>query len=63
MVKCPHCGSTAQVKHLWTDYHTYTHAVEVWECGCGCRIERRMKEFDRLITCPNGGVKYEKGSD
>ena len=62
MVKCPNCGSTAQMKLLWTDYHTFSHAIEVWECrGCGCRVERIMKEQNRIITFPNGGVKYEEG--
>lgn len=59
MIKCPHCGSTAQMKLLWTDHHTFSHAMEVWECGCGCRVERIMKEQNRIITFPNGGVKYE----
>ena len=62
MVKCPNCGSTAQMKLLWTDYHTFSHAKEIWECcGCGCRVERIMKEQNRIITFPNGEVKYEEG--
>lgn len=60
MIKCPHCGSTAQMKHLWTDYLTFSHAVEGWECECGCRVERIMKEQNRITTFPNGGVKYEE---
>ena len=60
MIKCPNCGGTAQMKLLWTDYHTFAHAKEVWECGCGCRVERIMKEQNRIITFPNGGVKYEE---
>ena len=63
MIKCPNCSSIAQMKHLWTDYHTFSHAVETWECGCGCRVERVMKEQNRIVTFPNGGVKYEKGSE
>ena len=62
MIKCPNCGSTAQVKLLWTDHYTFSHSIEVWECECGCRVERKLKEVDRIITFPNGGVKYEKGA-
>lgn len=29
--------------------------------NCGCRVERIMKEQNRIITFPNGGVKYEEG--
>ena len=62
MIKCPNCGSTAQVKFLWTDHHTFSHSMEAWECcECGCRVERIMKEQNRIITFPNGGVKYEEG--
>lgn len=60
MIKCPNCGSMSQSHFLWVDHPTSRHSVEVWECGCGCRIERKLKEVDRIITYPNGGVKYEK---
>ena len=61
MLLCSNCGSTAQSKLLWIDHFTTTHSREVWECGCGCRIERILKEQNRIITFPNGGVKYEEG--
>lgn len=41
MPKCPHCGSTAQVKVTGTNFVEdgweiilYRH----YECGCGCRF-------------------------
>jgi hypothetical protein len=47
-------------KHLWTDYPTTTHAIEAWQCECGCRVERMMKEQSQIVTYPNGGVKYNE---
>jgi hypothetical protein len=44
MIKCPKCGSTAQVELMWhdnysqTDYHEYEY-----ECGCGCTFEVRFE--------------------
>ena len=44
MIKCPKCGSTAQVELMWhdnysqTDYHEYEY-----ECGCGCLFEVRFE--------------------
>lgn len=60
MVKCPNCGTIAQTNFLWVDHFTTSHSVEVWECDCGCRVERKLKEIDRIITYPNGAVKYEE---
>jgi hypothetical protein len=41
MIKCPHCGSSAQPKRvtgpLISDNEIYFY--EVYECGCGCRFE------------------------
>jgi hypothetical protein len=41
MVKCPHCGSTAQPKQRGTvtvsDNGRYF--CEVYQCGCGCTFE------------------------
>ena len=60
MVQCPNCGSTAQMKLLWTDHYTFSHSTERWGCSCGCAVERILKEQQRVITFPNGGVKYEE---
>lgn len=39
-IKCPNCGSTAQVELVWADRSSYstTHTKE-YECGCGCHFE------------------------
>lgn len=59
MIQCPNCGSSAQMKLLWTDHYTFSHSTERWRCGCGCDVRRVLKEQHRIITFPNGGVKYE----
>ena len=60
MIKCPNCGSTAQMKLVFSDHFYLTMVIEKWECGCGCKVERKCEETDRIITFPNSGVKYEK---
>ena len=43
-IKCPNCGSTAQVELVWQDTDNYgtAHAYE-YECGCGCTFEVTFK--------------------
>lgn len=60
MIKCPNCGNISKTSFLWVDHFTTTHSTEVWDCECGCRVERVLKEQNRFITYPNGEVKYEK---
>lgn len=60
MIKCPNCGAMSKSHFLWVDHPTTKHSVEAWECDCGCRVERKLKEVDRIITYPNGGVQYKK---
>ena len=57
MVKCPNCGSTAQISLVGTDYVTYSHLIEVWRCSCGCVVRRTMKVTNQLIEYPNGTVE------
>lgn len=39
-VKCPKCGSTAQVELTWIDTDSYsTTTIKEYECGCGCAFE------------------------
>ena len=39
-IKCPNCGSTAQVELMWEDYDNYdTQKINEYQCGCGCRFE------------------------
>lgn len=38
MIKCPNCGSTAQIGWLWSDDNIYSTKREsdFKCCGCGC---------------------------
>lgn len=41
MIRCPYCGSTAQVKLTWEERFgekDLQHTKE-FECGCGCVFE------------------------
>lgn len=49
MIKCPHCGSTAQVKQ---------ESGNTYSCGCGCWftvIKVRDQEQEEKPACPNCG--------
>ena len=38
-MKCPNCGSTAQVRLVWQDESKLTrHRFEEYKCGCGCHF-------------------------
>lgn len=37
MVKCPRCGSTAQVRLDSVDYDD-GYIIVICNCGCGCRF-------------------------
>ena len=43
MIKCPNCGSTAQVRMTLIKYDR-----EEYKCGCGCHFYR--KAFSEKLT-------------
>lgn len=51
MIKCPHCGSTAQPKQRGkaTVSENGRYFCEFYECGCGCAFEalypREVEEY------------------
>ena len=39
-IKCPNCGSSAQIKLVWEDRDSYIPTkTKEYTCGCGCRFE------------------------
>ena len=39
MIKCPNCGSTAQIKCTWVDENVYDdNLYREYNCGCGCNF-------------------------
>ena len=50
-LKCPKCGSTAQIELVWADRESYsTRHYKEYECGCGCHFEAVfvLKEINEL---------------
>ena len=57
MIKCPKCGSTAQVKLVYGDdlakeiFYSDLHWIfQDYECGCGCKFEVRWKKEGVYVT-------------
>ena len=39
-IKCPNCGSTAQIELVWEDRSSYsTTKTKEYVCDCGCHFE------------------------
>lgn len=55
MVKCPNCGSTAQVKLVCHSFISNNRQIltEEFECGCGCHFllntSEMMMEYGNTI--------------
>ena len=50
-LKCPKCGSTAQIELVWVDRESYSNRhYKEYECGCGCHFEAvfELKEINQL---------------
>ena len=51
MVKCPNCGSTAQVEYKAERFDIYDNTIcEMYFCGCGCEFHRIVKVKEIIIT-------------
>lgn len=64
MVKCPHCGSTAQVKVLIGDnlnniwVGSMGHVSQILVCGCGCQFVRQFTlDKECVINEKRGEIK------
>lgn len=43
-IKCPNCGSTAQITLMYSDTNSYTDTkTDEYECGCGCHFTATFK--------------------
>ena len=60
MIRCPNCGSIAQMVYMFCDHPTSAHTIEHWRCGCGCTVRRTLKETNRMVEYPNGEIKTEE---
>lgn len=60
MLKCPHCGSTAQVKLLGSSECNEV-VIEIYACGCGTKIERVSQRVEDRAWSPTGTlIKRER---
>lgn len=60
--KCLNCGSTAQIKKVDT-IETPQTIIEIYECGCGCRIKQYLKVEKICHWVGNTLIKTEKLND
>lgn len=56
MIKCPNCGSTAQVKSMWSN-NSNTMSNHEYICGCGCHWVDRY-EFMRRDVIYQGATTH-----
>jgi hypothetical protein len=54
-MKCPNCGSTAQVCLVWQDEDLPTHYhYKEFKCGCGCRFMATYELVEVKIVKDDG---------
>lgn len=53
MIKCPYCGSTAQMKRLGSTESEST-VIEIYQCGCGAKVQRFLKRTIDVAWSPTG---------
>jgi hypothetical protein len=62
MLRCLNCGSTAQIK-LVDSVENENTVLEIYQCGCGSRIQRFLKRDIDVYWNPTGTMigrkKYE----
>ena len=60
MIKCPNCGSTAQVTLIKKEVrHDDWEWDEEYKCGCGCTIETRVQVREKITRYKGTLIDYE----
>ena len=59
MIKCPYCGSTAQMKRLGLN-EGENITIENYQCGCGTKVQRVLKRTMDVAWSPTGTMIYRK---
>lgn len=61
MIKCPNCGSTAQVKldHIEISPKGDWEWLSFYKCGCGAVIEQRVQVREQLTRYGDALIHYE----
>lgn len=61
-IKCPNCGSTAQVKETFSNYSTSLNAqCNSYKCGCGCLFSKREYPDGRIYGEWHTSKRKRKG--
>lgn len=63
MIKCPRCGSTAQVKLTAPLARVRYGVMEQWTCGCGCLITKFYTATDVYGQNEQKKIIYHKRLD
>ena len=61
MVKCPNCGSTAQIKLIDTTHMISNQVSEKYECGCGALLIRHYKLQTAILYTDEGARIVKEG--
>lgn len=59
ILRCPNCGSTAQIK-LYGTQEGETTILEIYKCGCGARVQRFLKRDIDVYWSPTGTMLGKK---
>lgn len=59
MLRCPNCGSTAQIELVDVTENEST-VLEVYQCGCGAKIQRFLKRDIDVYWSPTGTMLGRK---
>lgn len=59
MLRCPNCGSSAQIEFVGTE-ESETTVLELYQCGCGSRIQRFLKRDLDVYWSPTGTMLGKK---
>jgi C4-type Zn-finger protein len=62
MIKCPNCGSTAQMKEQYIPHQNNTAITRVLTCGCGCETTTYYTLVREITRTKNGTqIGHRKG--
>jgi transposase-like protein len=57
IIKCPNCGSTAQMKRYGSAESEST-VVEFYQCSCGAKLQRFLKRTKDVGWSPTGRMIF-----
>ena len=64
MIKCPNCGSTAQMKKQLIFNNARTEITEILTCGCGCNVTAVYKLHHESTRTKDGTqIGHRKGDE